>query len=83
MHARPYTAVLIHEHSFATRVTNLAAPLNSTEAKASVESHHPGYKLVALVPGHHAVNSHGFELDCALLGTPDRSLDLFGQGPIP
>jgi hypothetical protein len=83
MHARPYTAVLIHEHSFMTRVANLAAPLNGTEAKASVESSNPGFKLVALIPGHHAVSSHGFELDYALRGTADRFLDPFDHGTIP
>jgi len=77
MHSRPYTAVLIESKTFATRVLNLAAPLQALDAKREVENNYSDCKLVALVPGHHADGSHGFELHQTLRPTTDRFVDPF------
>jgi len=82
MHARPYTAVLIESKTFATRVMNISAPLLRGNAKLEVEKKHPGCKLVALVPGHHADGSHGFELHETLRPTTDRFVDPFDSAGI-
>jgi hypothetical protein len=75
MHARPYTAVLIESKTFATRVLNLAAPLQALDAQRVVENSYPDCKLLALVPGHHAVNSHSYELAESLRAPTNRFVD--------
>ena len=75
MHTRPYTAVLVNSETRSSRVEQVSANVAHSKAKDEIESQFTGYKLIALIPGHHAAGMSSFDL--AAPAQTGRYLDLF------
>jgi len=58
MSSRPYTAILMSGKI--VKIVDLMAPLQSDAARKLIEPSHPGFTLIALVPGIHSASSFSY-----------------------
>ena len=74
MSSRPYAAVLMCGKKVI--MVDVMAPLSSKEAKSMIEENHPGFELLALVPGTHSRYSYVYSEDVSEI-TKSRGVDPF------